>query len=820
MPSVHLDCLHSNPNPIQWLDGQQVLPEAEVGWKAAILSEIHCTGEAVPPGFVISPPYFQGFLQGLALSLEQDVLQASRSLPSPPALQLWKMAEALQAQVDTLPLPAQWERSLQAAYQQLRQDFPNSLYILRPSIVSPKDLLKIAPLQTTGLLEAVLNPSRDSGEASLWLQFCQSLRALYRQCFQTRSLLYWNYHQLALTELPVAVLVQPLLPSLASGTIEISPHEVTITATWGVGLSLTRGEIVPDRYCRRRSDSAASTHFGQKDWVYWHPHTPQAVDVPLEIPLPDPYAAPASASPLMVQRVALGVQHQAVLNTPQREELEEKALALQARVPEINTLEWVLCPSLTNPSHLSIVWIEGNPAPLSGSQTPGVQSPGVQSPAFRSPAPHSEQTPGSEPPHRHGPPIQGQGVSGGVQGGHVYSLQALSLQPPLSLESPIILVGQQLTPEVIPWLKRVRGLVLGQGGTTSHGAILARELEIPAVVGVDSDHLESLLSFPWVMVDGTGGRVQGFQDCPPIATFPAATAPPQHQAEDGSESPALPLKIFATLNQSASLSALRHHPADGIGLLRSEWFFLDLWHGQHPHRWIAQGRQRELRTAYQERLQQCIQAIHPRPLFYRSVDCRAAELQSLGGQNTFPWNIGGSFAHNCEPSVLNLEFEVLHQIDRGDSPLHLVLPMVRTVEEFIGCRDHYQQFLQQQVRSPSPLPLWIMAEVPSILLQLPALAAAGVQGVVIGPGDLCQYWLGLSREQWGPLTYELDHPLVHQVMLQLLTETQRLKLPTILSSHSGSIPQTYLEDYLRAGLWGITTELPHLKALRQTIAFR
>ncbi|MGA0199721.1 MAG: PEP-utilizing enzyme, partial [Prochlorotrichaceae cyanobacterium] len=434
----------------------------------------------------------------------------------------------------------------------------------------------------------------------------------------------------------------------------------------------------------------------------------------------------------------------------------------------------------------------------------------------------SSWTPLPESPHKHSHPIQGQGVSGGVQGGQVYSLQALILQSPLSPEPPIILVGQQLTPEVIPWLRRVSGLVLAQGGATSHGAILARELEIPAVVGVGSAHLEYLLSFPWLTVDGDGGIVQGLKECPPIAASPATNSLPQHQPEapDSPEFPTLPvpLKIFATLNQLTSLNALRDNLPDGIGLLRSVWFFLDLWHGEHPHRRIAQGHHGELRTAYQKRLQQCIQAIHPRPLFYRSVDCRAAELQSLGGQETFPWTVGGSFAHCFDPSVLNLELEVLHQIDCGASDLHLVLPMVRTVEEFRGCRDHYQQFLRQQGRHQSPLPLWIMAEVPSILLQLPALAAAGVQGVVIGPGDLCQYWLGLSREQSGPLTYELDHPLVHQVILQLLRETQRLKLPTILSSHSGHIPQNYLEDYLRAGLWGITTELPHLKNLRQTIA--
>lgn len=855
----------SDPSdPIQWLQSQSLRAEV-VGWKAAVLNDFKTAGLAVPPGFIISPCYFQTFIQELSLHL----MVSSHS-----ARQLWQIAEGLQQQVDTLTFPPQWERSLRRAYADLRDNFPNTLYILRPSIGviqtrqslserSPQGFTSLQlPLQTTGLLESVLHPMGNADEESLWLQFCESLRSLYRQCFQARSLLYWQHHHQPLAHLPLGVLVQPLLPALASGTIDISPQEIQISATWGMGLSLSRGETIPDRYVFKGSDPTESptSQRGQHTWVYWHPETPVSGNCPVEgcflqgcfvegsllKDCPVDVSSPSLRAALTLQKVTPEAQQRPVLTPAQLETLRQQALALLPLLCDRCSLEWILSPSPSNPADLTLVWTQGTCYPL---ETLGSEENKAH--ALSRLAPFSDQTLTEANPEESVvlKTIQGQGVSKGVQVGRVYSLEALEKLENLNHHPsgdflPLIVVANQLTPEVFPWLHRVKGLVLAQGGTTSHGAILARELQIPAVVGVERTHLGYILSQDWIRVDGNQGQVQVLSGFTPIASrkiLQSHLQGRQSQSQNQFENqirfhrtqtlpePSLPptqTRILATLNQVASLASIPSAHIDGVGLLRSEWFCLDLWEGQHPHRWIAQGRQAELHHRFRQRLQQCIHGIHPRPLFYRSVDCRAPELQSLVGQDVFPWTVGGTFAHCLDPSVLTLEFEVLHEIDRSGSPVHLILPMVRTVEEFIRCRDRYQQFLQAHTVSPShstpffpqPLPLWIMVEVPSLLLQLPALAKAGVQGLVIGPGDLSHYLLGLDRclDPEG-LIDSVYHPIIHQTLLQLLQEAKNLQLPTILCCHTETLPQVHLDAYVQAGLWGITAELPHIQVLRQGI---
>ena len=840
-----------NSDPILWLQNRSLRTEA-VGCKAAILSDFQSAGLAVPPGFILSPQYFQAFLQGVTWPVAG---------PAYPARQLWQSAEGLQQQVDGLAFPPQWERSLRGAYEDLRDRFPNRLYILRPSLGS---------IPTTGLLDPILHSLGTADPGRLWLRFCEDLRSLYRQCFQARSLLYWHYHHHSLAHLPLAVLVQPLLPAVATGTIEICPQEMRVSATWGMGAGLMQGESVPDRYVWRRAEWA-TLQLGRQSWVYWHPETPVAVNCPVEV------LSPGMRSALTLQRVIPEAKHQPVLTPDQLAMLREEALALLSLFADLGSLEWIFSPSPSNPAHLDLVWTQGTAAaPLDQSfKTSGNDRFSISN------QPISHQPVSNQPDTF----IQGQGASKGVQVGRVYGMDASLPSQGLNLETltpavwngnhasresaPIILVAQQLTPEVFPWLTQVQGLVLAEGGMTSHGAILARELEIPAVVGVGLANLHYLLSQSWLRVDGTLGRVEvlvvsgvvvsggvesgevvsegvgsggvvsggvvsggvvseevvsggvgsegvgsgGVGSGEVVSGEVVSEGVGSAEVVSGGELLDIlsGIRIFATINQVTSLGAFPAYPVEGVGLLRSEWFCLDLWEGHHPQHWITEGRQGELQRRLLDRLQGCIQMIQPRSLFYRSLDCRAAELQSLVGQGVFPWTVGGTFAHCRDPRVLDLEFAVLHQLDRCGSPLNLVLPMVRTVAEFIFCRDRYRQFLEEQ-GSPEPLSLWVMVEVPSLLWQLPALAEAGVQGLIIGPGDLAHSLLGLDRGRSGGLVEEVYHPLVHQVILNLVQQANQLQLPTLLCCHTETLAPPYLATYKQAGLWGITAEVPHLRA--------
>ena len=917
---------------VVWLNGVNPLDPQAVGAKAATLSELLVEGYAVPRGFVIPPFYFQHLLQRLTLPapLFTDFPQSQLHLNAKNALQLWEVANTLQESLQQLAFPPDWKQPLRQALGQLLGQrlagMGNNTHrmpagtpgfvpcILRPSLISPphahRSILSVpAPIATTGILAAVVSAlprsflthqgEEDEGMARFWTD----LRSLYGQCVQARSLLYWQQKGCSLHQLQIAVLVQPLIPALATGTIALDPDpmdqtDIKIEATWGLGFSLDRGEVLPDQHQVKSAihlkpetpkpetskPAPPSLRYtwtekrGRKPLIYIHgwQSNPQSFQLAPSI------VEEESEAPFRLHGIAPNHYTDPSLSPEQLQTLMNEALPYLEAHPWVKQLDWVLCPEDDLPAVLPpgfapsspFVWIQSEPFDRWNTIAPGIPSTVL---------PQVSETQASQPQASQSkilsPPIilKGEGASGGYTVGQLYWLHELVQDLPgdtIALPDYPIFVGQQLTLDVLPFLQRSLGLVLAQGGLTSHGAIMARELNIPAVVGLGQRVEQILQTLPpqtWLAVDGDRGVVKVLVHPPDLTlaawgnqaalsqnprsnslTLSTPLDPMTIETEtcltDPTDStdptsrfcllpPVSPVspsitatRLLTTINQFSSLKPLATQTSDGIGLLRSEWLFLDLLEQQHPIVWINQGRQAELADRFRDRLQDCIAAVHPNPVFYRSFDCRAAELQQLQGLDcllvqgehsqataNLNWRIGGTLSHCLDPRVLDLELAVLHQVDRLGSPLHLLLPMVRTVEEFVFCRDRLRQWT---TFPPQPISLWMMAEVPSVLLLLPELVKAGVEGIAIGPGDLAQYLLGIDRDAGG--VYGLDHPVVHQAILNLLRQAEALNIPATLCSHLSRqgicFPDGYLDAYIQAGLWGITTELPHLPFLRQKVA--
>jgi pyruvate, water dikinase len=131
--------------------------------------------------------------------------------------------------------------------------------------------------------------------------------------------------------------------------------------------------------------------------------------------------------------------------------------------------------------------------------------------------------------------------------------------------------------------------------------------------------------------------------------------------------------------------------------------------------------------------------------------------------------------------------------------INVLLPFVRTVEEFRFCRQKMQQAGLGQYASCQT---WIMAEVPSVLLLLPEYVRAGVQGISIGTNDLTQLLLGVDRDQ-AVLAEVFDerHPAVQQAIAHLIHSARRLGIPCTLC---GQAPVLYPELIAPLVRWGIT----------------
>ena len=253
-----------------------------------------------------------------------------------------------------------------------------------------------------------------------------------------------------------------------------------------------------------------------------------------------------------------------------------------------------------------------------------------------------------------------------------------------------------------------------------------------------------------------------------------------------------------------------------MGLIRSEWFFLHILDQHSPQAWIAQGRRQELVERLRDALLPVLQAMPHRPVFYRSFDFRVPELLSHA---PLPAPHGAAspslLNHLCDPAVFDLELEVLKQLchySGHGASLRLLLPFVRTPEE-VACRQYQIQQVFQTARSP--LPLWIMAEVPSVLFLLEAYRDVGVQGFVVGCNDLGRLLMGLDRESTHPnLPIPLHYPTVQQAIATIIEGVRALGLPCVVAAPGVALNREIVGQWVRAGVTAISVEGMAIEQLR------
>jgi pyruvate,water dikinase len=407
----------------------------------------------------------------------------------------------------------------------------------------------------------------------------------------------------------------------------------------------------------------------------------------------------------------------------------------------------------------------------------------------------------------------------GAAGGRIVATALVIINPqqkPEQLPKGVILVVPTITPDWLPFLQQVAGIITEQGGLTSHAAILARELGIAAVVNATSA-TTLIQTGERLLLDGDRGEVsrikgdsknemerEGGQNL--LSLHPPLTA----------HLPMIATQLLVNLSQPTLIEQVQSLPVDGVGLLRSELMVLNILSGQHPNIWILSGRQAELLELWSDQIMQFARAFAPRPVFYRSLDWRSHDLPSLSDNlESSPQSMlgeRGTFSYLQNPAVFELELQALASVQQaGYTNVNLLLPFVRTVEEFVFCRRKVEQAFLTDV---AQFQLWMMAEVPSVLFLLPEYVKAGVAGISIGTNDLTQLLLGVDREQ-GQLAkvFNERHPAVMSAIAQLI---QMAKSAGIPCSICGQAPALYPEIIDKLVEWGITSISVEPEAVERT----
>ncbi|HEY9729437.1 MAG TPA: putative PEP-binding protein, partial [Chroococcales cyanobacterium] len=739
---------------LYWLDRIQPSERSLVGSKAFDLSQLlQQGGYPVIPSFVVPAIAFWEFLELLSKTepLLSDLPHSFFHVNVESSRQLQQVAQQIRHKITTTALASGLTSSLFAATEVVQapvailhpslsvpslNGLVNSTFETRPSALNIANSLHSSP---TGLLES----------HTCWYQpesLTQALKRVWAELFRARSLFYWQRHGIGIHQLNLAVLVQPVWEAIASGTIDAKLTEWNIQATWGIGKAIARGEVLPDIYQLHAQTGTLKTQdLGSKTRAY----RLNTVNVVASEELRE--SDTLTATGLQAYFLSEEQQKQYALDEKYLKQLIEISRRLAAEFTPTFSLEWSLY------------------------QTPGSSEPQLYItqfiPQYRTISSQLVMSSQSPPPHVTPQLLRGLPAASGRVTAPTQVLSSDLLHQNLKSILPgRILVSTSITPDWLSVLRSAAGIVTEQGGMTSHAAIIARELGIPAVVGV-TGATQLIQTGEVVVVDGDQGEIQR------LASRDWGAKPENDSILDTKSSmphPQFPIatQLFVNLSLPNSLERAVGLPVDGVGLLRSELLMLDVSENLHPSEWLRQGLQRELVERLAQRIMQFAAAFTPRPVYYRSLDWRSHEFSLLVGDPSASepevnpvLGLHGTRRYLIDPTYFDLELDALAQVySHGYTNVQLILPFVRSVEEFTFCRTRVQQ---AGLTDHPNFQLWIMAEVPSVLFLLPDYVKAGVQGISIGTNDLTQLLLAVDRDR-EPLGSALDagHPAVRRAIEQ------------------------------------------------------
>ena len=388
-----------------------------------------------------------------------------------------------------------------------------------------------------------------------------------------------------------------------------------------------------------------------------------------------------------------------------------------------------------------------------------------------------------------------------------------------TVDVPLILVAHDLSPADMLQFKQsvFAGFVTDVGGKTSHTAIVARSMDIPAVVGARmSSHL--LRQDDWIIVDGDAGVV--IVDPSAIILAEYGFKRRQGTIERGRLSrllhtPALTLdgqrvELLANIEMPEDAPAALKAGAVGVGLFRSEFLFMGR-HGQLPD-------EEEQYQAYR----QAVDGMQGLPVTIRTVDVGAdkpldksaredAHLNPALGLRAIRWSL-------ADPDMFLTQLRAILRAAAAGR-VNLLIPMLAhgsEIRQTLALLDHARAQLDNRGVAYGPVHVGAMIEIPAAALMV-KLFLRYFDFLSIGTNDLIQYTLAIDRaDESVAHLYDPLHPAVLRLVADTIAECNAQgKAVSVCGEMAGDIGLTRL--LLGLGLRSFSMHPAQILAVKQEV---
>ena len=700
-----------------------------VGGKNASLGEmtreLGNLGVSVPEGFAVTADAYRHFLD--ASGLAERIRDIMSGLDKDDVGDLTRRSREVRNLILSKPFPEDLERDVVNGYEEL-----SSRYGVGHTDVAVRSSATAEDLPTAsfaGQQESFLNVHGDA-------QLLESVKKCFASLFTPRAISYREDMGFDHFAVALSVGVQKMVRSdlSSSGVIFTLDTEsgfrdvVFVTSTWGLGENIVQGRVMPDGFYVHKPTLKEGyrplirRQLGTKEFKLIYDATGHRLveNVPTT---PE-------------ERAVLSVSDEDVLQLAKWAVVIEDHYSEKRGTKTFMDVEWAR-DGITG----ELFILQARPETVHGQrETPTVRLYGLK--------------------ERGDVLVDGLAVGKAVAAGPARVLKDTSEIE--TFRAGEVLVTEITDPDWEPIMKISAAIVTERGGRTSHAAIVARELGIPAIVGADSATRTIQTGRPVTVscCEGEAGRVyDGVLEFEVTEIDPASVGRPR-------------TSIMMNVANPERVFELSRLPNDGVGLARMEFIFAG-WVGVHPlalTRFDSLPPKLKLEIGrltrgyedktefFVDRLAQGIgtlaAAFWPRDVILRFSDFKTNEYAHLlGGAGFEPheenpmlgWRGASRYYHPDYREGFMLELRAVKRVreEFGLKNLKVMVPFCRTPEEGRRVLDTMRE--GGLARGEDGLEVYVMAEIPSNVVLAKEFAAL-FDGFSIGSNDLTQLVLGVDRD--------------------------------------------------------------------------